>query len=633
MDLFSLHFMYSGFRGIFGCLTILAWVAVLLYSRDYMKEDRKKTRFYMFVIVTMFATLGVFFAADLYTIFVCFEVMSLTSFVWVAHRQTKQALYAAGTYLGIAIAGGLAILMGIFILYHELGTLALSEIMEAAAGKENKTPLYIAAVCLFTGFGAKAGAFPLHVWLPDSYTEAPAPATALLSAILSKTGIFGVLLVSTQLLYQDAYWGIFILAIGVVTMVYGGLRGVLSINLKTTIAYSSMSQIGFILVGIGMYGLLGELGNQEALSITAGGTLLHMVNHTLVKLVLFLVAGIVFMNVGSYDLNEVRGFGHGKYFLHICFLLAAAGVGGIPLLNGYISKTLLHESIVEYRHLMSEGLVSISMISPQLMELVEVLFLLSGGLTLAYMAKLYIVLFIQKNENSVLQQEYEQKKDYMTIAQKLAIGICVVPIPFLGLMLFRVADKLMEYGMEIMHADGFEHKIAYFSLTNLSGALISIVAAVVIYLVFVRLLMVKKNQYRSIWPDWLSMEKYVYRAILYKAIPFVICVLSRILDSVTDWFVVLLRKTVYCDRRLPHELTEGNIVTHDAGIMMEAFHKVYCQITHKKYERGSYEHKAALKSEDIVENFRIIERSLSFGLFMFCMGLGLTLIYLLIVNQ
>lgn len=633
MDLFSLHFMYSGFRGIFGGLTILAWVVALLYSMDYMKEDRKKVRFYVFVIVTMFATLGVFLAADLYTVFVCFEIMSLTSFVWVAHRQTKQALYAAGTYLGIAIAGGLAILMGIFILYHQLGTLMLSEIMTAAAGIENKTTLYIAAVCLFTGFGAKAGAFPLHVWLPDSYTEAPTPATALLSAILSKTGIFGILLVSTQLLYQDAYWGLFVLSIGVVTMVYGGLRGVLSINLKTTIAYSSMSQIGFILVGIGMYGLLGEAGNQEALSITAGGTLLHMVNHTLVKLVLFLVAGIVFMHVGSYDLNEVRGFGRGKTFLHICFLLAAAGVGGIPLLNGYISKTLLHESIVEYRHLMSEGLVSINMISSQLMELVEVLFLLSGGLTLAYMAKLYIVLFIQKNVNPSLQQEYEKKKKYMTIAQKLAIGLCVVPIPFLGLMLFRVADKLMEYSMEFMHANGFEHKIAYFSLTNLSGALISIAAAVVIYLVFVRLLMVKKNQYRSIWPDWINMEKYVYRAVFYKAIPFVICVISRILDSVTDWLVVLLRRTVYCDRRLPHELTEGNIVTHDAGIMMEAFHKVYCRMAHKKYERGSYEHKAALKSEDLVENFRIIERSLSFGLFMFCMGLGLTLIYLLVVNQ
>ena len=110
------------------------------------------------------------------------------------------------------------------------------------------------------GFGAKAGAFPVHVWLPASYTEAPAPATTLLSAVLSKTGIFGLILITCELMPPLLWgsWGRLILIAGVITMVLGGIRAVMSGNLKTTIAYSSMSQIGFILVGIGMLALHGE---------------------------------------------------------------------------------------------------------------------------------------------------------------------------------------------------------------------------------------------------------------------------------------------------------------------------------------------------------------------------------------
>ena len=172
-----------------------------------------------------------------------------------------------------------------------------------------------------------------------------------------------------------------ILIIGVVTMVLGGIKGVLCDNLKTTIAYSSMSQIGFILVGVGMQGLLNHLMYShiinkasadteeinEAFNLAVNGTLLHMVNHSIVKLILFMIAGVVFMNVGSYELNKVRGFGRKKIFIMVSFLLAAAGVGGVPLLNGYISKTLLHESIVEYA-------------GGSVMTAVEWIFLFSGGL-------------------------------------------------------------------------------------------------------------------------------------------------------------------------------------------------------------------------------------------------------------
>lgn len=667
----GLHFMYSGFRGVFGALTAFAWFVTALFSYEYMKNDTNVIKYDIFNLMTLGATMGIFYAADLFTLFFFFEIMSFTSFVWVAHRRTREALYAAGTYLGIAIAGGMAILMGIFIVHGWLGTLSFDRLYESAVvmmtggSKADVTWLYVAAGCMFVGFGAKAGAFPVHVWLPLSYTEAPTPATALLSAILSKTGVFGILLVTLDVLPMQGGWGAFLLIAGIVTMVLGGIRGVMSSNLKTTLAYSSMSQIGFILTGAGMQSLLAEYlmlvagGTwsvdsetfaeiSQVFGMAVNGTFLHMLNHSLLKLVLFMAAGMVFAQVGSYELNRVRGFGRRKPFLLAVFVLAAAGVGGIPFLNGYVSKTLLHESIAEYGALLA--LAEGSPVQPMLpvtltiMRVTEALFLFSGGLTVAYMTKLFVVLFVEKNSDKKVQEAYEAKRDYAPLGSRLAIGVCVLPIPLIGMLPNLVAEPVAEYGL--MHSglsallEGQHGNMHYFSLKNLSGALISIAVGAAVYVIVVRIMTLrgvfvrnKEEGYRDLFPAWLNLEKYVYRAVFYTAVPFVLGIISRILDSMVDTAVVILRKTLYSDRALPYELPEGNRVTHRIGCTMERVRLLYYAITRKEgYEPKNYEHKLAMKGADIFENMRIIERSLSFGLFMFCAGLGLTMIYLLMVN-
>ncbi len=646
----GLHFIYTGFRGVFAVITAFAWFVTFLYAKEFMKNDTRVIRYDFFNLLTLGATMGIFYAADFFTLFFFFEMMSFTSFMWVAHRQTYASQYASGTYLGIAVAGGMAILMGIFIVYANFGTLEFEKL--GTISVENTVPVLAAAVCMFLGFGAKAGAFPVHVWLPASYTEAPAPATTLLSAVLSKTGIFGLILITCELMPPLLWgsWGRLILIAGVITMVLGGIRAVMSGNLKTTIAYSSMSQIGFILVGIGMLALHGEfvefLGqgrmfvtDEELASfyMTRNGVFLHMVNHSIVKLVLFLIAGVVFMNAGSYELNRVRGFGHGKPFLLVTFLLAACGVGGIPLFNGYVSKTLLHESIAEYAKLLGsvQGTMGVQGLSPAFVKAVEYLFLFSGGLTLAYMAKLFVVLFVERNEDTLLQDEYEGKKKYASVLSKAAIALCAVPIPLIGVLPNLVADSLATYGAEVSGGlSPFIEQVYYFSLNNLSGAVISVAVAVVVYLLVVRFLMLRrKNEgYHEIFPAWLDLEKYVYRDIFYRFFAFLLGIIARILDSIVDSIVVFLRKTVYKDRPIPYTLPEGNRMTHLLGKGMENVYRIYCAARKKEYRAKRYEHKLALRSMDLFENMRIIERSLSFGLFMFCVGLGLTMIYLLLVN-
>lgn len=613
----GLHFTLDGFRMIYGTVAALMWMMTTILSREYFAHHENRNRFYLFLLMTLGATLGVFLSADLFTTFIFFEIMSFTSYVWVAQEENEPSLRAAATYLAVAVIGGLVMLMGLFVLYHELGTLTISELLPAAAQYREKGILYAAGVCLLVGFGAKAGAFPLHIWLPKAHPVAPAPASALLSGILTKTGIFGILIVSSDLFLHDTAWGTWILTIGVLTMFGGAMLAVFSVDLKRTLACSSMSQIGFIMVGIGMQGLLGE---ENALAVH--GALLHMVNHSMIKLVLFMAAGVIFMNTHALNLNEIRGFGRKKPLLKGIFLVGALAIAGIPLFGGYISKTLIHESIVEYG-------------GGWLMRAVEYIFLFSGGLTVAYMTKLFTAIFVEENEDKKLQQKYDGMKKYMNRESGFALTVSAAALFFWGLFPHAVMDSAAELGQGLMHLEETGHTVAYFSLKNLSGGAISILIGVLVYVFVIRKLLMKKTEsgsraYINAWPAWLDMEELIYRPVLLGFLPFISRLVCRVFDSALDMLVVLLRKTVYRDSPLPYELPEGNGFTLRAGRLLNFLQRVRNRILHRDGSGDKdYVHVLAMKNEALKESNMIIQRSLSFGLMLFGIGLCLTLIYLL----
>ena len=227
--------------------------------------------------------------------------------------------------------------------------------------------------------------FPLHIWLPKAHPVAPAPASALLSGILTKSGVFGVLILCRYLFWTELPWNTVVLALGVVTMVLGAVLALFSIDLKRTLACSSMSQIGFILVGAAMQGFL----NGEN-ALAAWGTVLHMLNHSLIKLVLFVSAGVVYLGTHSLNLNDIRGWGRNKPVLKVLFFVGAASIAGVPGFSGYVSKTLLHESIVEYIHVLEHAGVSAAAGSRRWSGCS----CFSGGLTAAYMTKLFVAIFV-----------------------------------------------------------------------------------------------------------------------------------------------------------------------------------------------------------------------------------------------
>lgn len=614
----GLHFTMEGFRLVYAAVAAFMWMMTTIISKEYCKHHENTNRFYLFMLATLGATMGVFLSADLFTTFIFFEIMSFTSYVWVAQEETKEALRAAVTYLAVAIIGGLTMLMGIFILYHEFGTLTIDGLCIAKM-TYGKPPgmLYAAGACLLAGFGAKAGAFPLHIWLPKAHPVAPAPASALLSGILTKTGVFGILIVSCQLFFADAAWGALILGVGVLTMFGGAFLAVFSIDLKRTLACSSMSQIGFILVGVGMQGLLGQ---ENMLAVH--GTMLHMVNHSLIKLVLFMAAGIIFMNAHALDLNEIRGFGRKKPLLKVIFLTGALAISGIPLFGGYISKTLLHESIVEYG-------------GGALMKTVEVIFLVSGGLTLAYMTKIFVAVFLETNADTARQAQFDNNKKYMNKESGFALTVSAFVLFIWGLfphIFMESAAKLGESFMNSFYKEEAGHVVAYFSPGNLKGALISIVIGVIVYFFFIRKALMREGTYRNMLPKWLDMENLIYRPVLLGFLPTVCGIACRICDSAVDITVVALRKTLYKDSALPYERREGNALTDFAGRVLNFLQACRNRLWGKKRPtHKDFVHIMASGVEELRENFMIIQRGLSFGLLMFSIGLALTLIYIILI--
>ena len=645
----GLSFTTDGFRGIYCVIAAFMWMVTALFSSEYFGHYRNRNRYYLFQLVTLGATEAVFLSADLYTTFIFFEMMSMASYVWVAQDEREASLRAAATYLAVAVIGGMVMLMGLFLLYHQTGTLVIEELSGACEGKD----IYAAALCLFVGFGAKAGAFPLHIWLPKAHPVAPAPASALLSGILTKTGVFGAIVISCQMLAHDAKWGAFVLLIGVVTMFAGAVLAVFSMDFKRTLACSSVSQIGFILVGIGMMGLLGE---ENTLAVR--GTFLHMVNHSAFKLILFLVAGVIYMNLHKLDLNDIRGFGRKKPLLAVVYLMGALGIGGIPLWSGYVSKTLLHESIVEYIHGMEHGSIVSALFTVGNMKLIEWIFLISGGLTVAYMCKLFVAVFLEKNNDAAVQASFDRKKKYMRPVSAAPLAVTALLIPVMGMFPSLTMERLADLAQGFMGVTHEGHAVHYFAWVNLKGSVISVLIGGAVYLLIVRVLLMRRmadgtTVYVNRWPKWADLEDGLYRPILLKwmagACGGVCSVLDRIadvtikilialgkgiagmLDILIDGFVVLMRKTVYKDSAGVMEPEEGNEVTHAFGVFLNRLEDFLNRSVWKNHpRRKDLEHWLVLKYVSFKENTGFIERSLSYGLILFCLGLCGTLIYLLV---
>lgn len=509
----GLDFTLDGFRFIYGIITTFMWLGTTIFSVEYFKSYRNRNRYYLFMLITLGATLGVLFSVDFITTFIMFEIMSFASYVMVIHDEKVKSIKSADTYIAVSLIGGMVMLVGIILIQHHLGTthfLEISEVMVDFNG--DMRSIYTAAILMMVGFGSKAGMFPIHIWLPNAHPSAPAPASALLSGILTKTGIFGAAVISSNLFLYDAVWGKGIMVFGLITMFIGAFFALFSIDIKRTLAYSSVSQIGFILVGLAMEGILGE---HNALAIR--GALLHMVNHSLIKLVLFMAAGVAYMNLHDLNLNKIKGFGRGKPLFLLIFSMGALSLIGMPFWSGFISKTLLHESIVEHIWMFTEYNMEV-----RFFQFAEALFMLTGGLTTAYMIKLFVVLFIDKNPYT---QDVNHSFNGRYMTKLSTIGLIVPAILLFVLGAFpSIMDSIGKLGQEFFFGHDPAHEVHYFSWINVKGAVISISIGIIVYFLVVRNFFMAKDEngnleYVNPWPEKLNLEEGIYKPILSDILP------------------------------------------------------------------------------------------------------------------
>ena len=632
----------DGFRSLYLLIASFMWLMTSLFTPRYMNHGHKQERYCFFTLFTLGATLGVFVSDDLFTAFLFFEIMSFTSYPWVIHEEEPAAMRAGATYLAIAVLGGMTMLMGLFLLKPMLGTLSFDGLWPAAQALENKGDLFLPSVLILFGFGAKAGMFPLHVWLPKAHPVAPAPASALLSGVLTKVGVFGILVVSCRVMLHDTAWGNLVLVLGLITMFVGALLALLSVDLKRTLACSSMSQIGFILIGVAMQALL-----KEHNALAAEGTILHMLNHSLIKLTLFMAAGVVHMNLHKLNLNDVRGFGRRRPFLHICFLIGAASISGVPYFSGYVSKTLLHESILEYVEVLRELGQNSFWYSVS-----EWIFVITGGMTFAYMLKLYICLFWEKNER---QQELDAIKPYLSPMSRLALGLAALALFVLGPRPHLTMSPLAEMSLPFMQAHAPEHAVAYFSMPNLLGTGKSLLIGLVLYLSVVRPLLMAKNQnglraYVDRKPQWLDMENTLYRPLvhlvctlgtvliatpanrapdyLFASLRWLGKFVARTLSSSLDGICTLLGKTVFAPPAPRQPVPVGNRFTFAMGKLFNRFAALKNRLL-RRDEEGHYIYFFSELWNQMAAGLRKISQSLSYSLMMFSIGFLITLVYLM----
>ncbi|HIQ13719.1 MAG TPA: hypothetical protein EYH44_05010 [Thermoprotei archaeon] len=315
-----------------------------LHSINYMEKDRNLGSYYTLLGIMMFGLIGLTLADDLFTFFVFWEAMAISSYILVGFRyHLDEPLEAAVKYIVISGVASLLLLYGISFVYGLVGALTLENILiylEGVAG-QSIYPIILAGSLFMIGFGVKAAYFPLWTWLPDAHPAAPSPISALLSGIVIKAGILGLakfgipfFLVEPKLFYPT------FLVITLLTLTVANLMALMQSDIKRLLAYSSIANIGFILIGY-------TVAVKGYIDIGLASAFAHVFTHALGKGAAFLAVGAILYLIHTRDISQLEGFGRVYPSVAIILMLSLLSLGGLPPLPGFWSKWLLILSAVE----------------------------------------------------------------------------------------------------------------------------------------------------------------------------------------------------------------------------------------------------------------------------------------------
>jgi len=356
-------------------------------------------------------------ARDAVLFLVAWESMALASFFLVTRENDRRAVRDAGWLYLAATHVGTAFLFPLFlILSHEAHTTDFSAFPAAAAALQGSSGvLFLIAL---VGFGTKAGILPLHIWLPEAHPAAPSHVSAVMSGVMIKTGIYGLVRMLTFLGPPQEWWGWALVALGCASGVGGVLFALAQHDLKRLLAYHSVENIGIILLGIGL-GILGVATHVPALAVLGfAGGLLHVVNHALFKGLLFLGAGSVLHAVGSGEIDRMGGLLKRMPWTGVAFLVGAVAICGLPPLNGFASEFLVYAGAFG-----GAGSPTNAVSIPALAALVGLA--LIGGLAAACFAKAFGVVFLGEPREELASHPHDPGLP-MRLSMALLAGACAL---------------------------------------------------------------------------------------------------------------------------------------------------------------------------------------------------------------
>ena len=479
------------------------WFVVGIFSfKDIKKRERERT-FYFFYILTYISTIGTMMAGDLLSFFLFFEIMTFSSYALMVHYRGEKVLEAGKEYLYMGIIGGLFILSGILI------TSAYTQNYEwVNLAEKLSTPgmtKYLVVGLFIAGFGVKAGMVPFHFWVPKVYKEAPICVNAVSSGVMTKVGAYGILRVATVvfpvvfsgigasskvLLETTANIAAIIIWLGIISMLAGVFLALIEGNMKKMLAYHSVSQMGYIIMGIGVAAYLGSDGARGFV-----GSIYHMINHGIFKALLFMVAGIVFFSTGETNMYKLGGLWRKKPFVAFLALIAVFGITGMPGFNGFVSKSILHGSIVDAYQL-----------GDPIFQYAELAFKLVSAGTVCSFIKFYGFIFLGKGD-------IEVKEGFRQLRMMVPMTILAAVTVIIGLWPSLILDNLLVPAATSFHysAHFVEQNISnidFWKSKEIVSSLITYAAGLGIFI-----LGIKYQLFHMHLPKWLSAERVIYYSV------------------------------------------------------------------------------------------------------------------------
>ena len=334
-DVLKISFRADEMSWIFAIMTTLVWLMAGIYSFEYMEHDEHKKRYAFLYVIVYFVLIALDFSANLITMYLFYEFMTLCSMPLIIHDLKKESISAAMKYLYYSIAGAFLALFGIFVLSQYAPS------MDFVAGGhmtldaiQNKGLILGALFLMVVGFGAKAGLFPLHAWLPIAHPVAPAPASAVLSGVVVKAGVLAMIRAIFYVVGPELVRGSWVqvawMILTLLTVVMGSTRAYHENVLKKRLAYSTVSQLSYVLFGLSTLHPIG-----------VAGALLHVLFHSVAKSLLFMGAGSIIHQTGKTKVSDLRGVGRQMPVTVGCFALGSLSLVGIPPFAGFFSKWYL----------------------------------------------------------------------------------------------------------------------------------------------------------------------------------------------------------------------------------------------------------------------------------------------------